>query len=472
MMSRLGTFFFFLFLDEKKRFHVKPHCNQSYVYPTHASMWDISPTAAHTINILTHLPCLLFVTYADRGVSGIGWPAAAFFFSCTASCFMHLSETKHNLPGLLNTGRYSSLLLGIDRFAAVTLALVVAAHAETWRHYRYTLIFAFATILTIAGEITTHRALYVTLHGVWHIAVFTMATFIILSKNPLDAQVGKWIWQDAQRFNALLFYVGLVLGLLLLVAIGVFLHPPFMTPVLEVLMPGVTWRIPSNGSEEKILHLTIDDGPTMDTHRVLDVIEQHEVSASFFTPTENLLNASLGNARHRLLSLGTIENHMNLQEAPALKMSLGEFGESVLVAQRGIDAFIASENGNAQPLKDTTIGSRPRQWLRPASGLVSQAQITQAISENYRVVIGSVHPMEAKPAFFWKRAWPLATLHLKLWFILLEWGFTIEEYGRPIVILHDRPWTPSVLHVMIPWWKARGWSVRALPPAQAASVDE
>ncbi len=55
---------------------------------------------------------------------------------------------------------------------------------------------------------------------------------------------------------------------------------------IQKLFPNFTWRIPT---EEKIIHLTFDDGPIPEvTPWVLDQLAQHNASATFFCVGENV----------------------------------------------------------------------------------------------------------------------------------------------------------------------------------------
>jgi peptidoglycan/xylan/chitin deacetylase (PgdA/CDA1 family) len=414
----------------------------------------ITPTVAHLINVATHAPGIVYATWYGRW-GEFNLPLFALTASIVASCAMHLSETKHGLTGLLGLGRVSHHLLNIDRLFAVILALVVASHAQTWQSPFYIVLFVLATVATIIGEVTSNLSLYLAMHSFWHLSVFYMAGHIVTSAQ--GGYPDAWMWSHPALVRRVIFTIGVLVGVSIGLILVVIFHPPQITPALETFIPGIVCRVPYNESEaRKILRLTIDDGPSVHSHKILDVIEQFNVKASYFTPGENLRNVSLGNVRHRFASLGTVENHMFVQEAPAIKMDVQEFADSIRMSQEVIDAL------------HNESGRRPKQqglsWLRAASGRVSEAQLAHANASGYRVVLGSVHPFDAKPYWFWRLAWRLAVVHLKIWFTLVDQ--LMPEYGQPIVILHDREWTVDVLEAMIPWWKARGWTVQALPPCQ------
>jgi peptidoglycan-N-acetylglucosamine deacetylase len=61
-------------------------------------------------------------------------------------------------------------------------------------------------------------------------------------------------------------------------------------PILERIFPTVIWRYPSDAFDSPI-HLTFDDGPSDDgTLHILEVLNRHDVQATFFVTGSELYN--------------------------------------------------------------------------------------------------------------------------------------------------------------------------------------
>lgn len=50
------------------------------------------------------------------------------------------------------------------------------------------------------------------------------------------------------------------------------------------MLPSAVWRIPN---DDKVLHLTFDDGPSPRTHEILSVLEDYNAKATFFCVGQN-----------------------------------------------------------------------------------------------------------------------------------------------------------------------------------------
>lgn len=89
--------------------------------------------------------------------------------ACLASVFMHATETKHNLDGLL-LKQYSNTFLNIDRVLAIMTGLY-----GLWLFYTNPnknicqIIFpVIGAISSFIGEQTTNLPLYTLTHSIWH----------------------------------------------------------------------------------------------------------------------------------------------------------------------------------------------------------------------------------------------------------------------------------------------------------------
>lgn len=138
-------------------------------------------------NVIAFLPIYF---YADIG-DIIG--ALLCTFSLIASVLMHISETKHNLPGVLFK-EYSNILLNIDRLFALILfcygIITFINNPDVIYHYYMgkdfiellifpIVIFSTGAIASYIGENTDDLKLYTLLHTIWHICAYGTLAYVI-----------------------------------------------------------------------------------------------------------------------------------------------------------------------------------------------------------------------------------------------------------------------------------------------------
>ncbi|MEM1107258.1 MAG: polysaccharide deacetylase family protein [Planctomycetota bacterium] len=141
----------------------------------------------------------------------------------------------------------------------------------------------------------------------------------------------------------------MVLSLVLLPACG---HiQVFLLPVAESIGPEGTFRI--DVGEEKLIALTIDDGPSTHTGQILDLLAENNATATFFIHADHA--AALGDAGQQVLQRVLAEGHElgNHTTADVVSVSLkpAEFEATFYAA----DAYLRS------------MDVEPR-WFRTAGG--------------------------------------------------------------------------------------------------------
>jgi peptidoglycan/xylan/chitin deacetylase (PgdA/CDA1 family) len=427
----------------------------------------------HLINVSTHGPAIYFL--ASMFMTGI--TNYVDFFTLTASviasCLMHLSETKHGLKGMFGLGQHSFIYLNIDRVIAVVLAVITAYRIyQTNQDLLFAVrLFVILAVITSIGELTASHYLYVGCHTIWHWGVFYLAGLYLAIANAHAAQntdevahlVGCYLSPvEAYLYNPAYYIVttGFVSIFVFTGAFLMTLHPgsiaqveAFIQDALQRMGCGKNFvcritldqlDIDADKRQAKTLYLTIDDAPysTSSTEEVLNELEKHGAKATFFITCQNLLRCNPLVIKRALDDGHTLANHMDEQEERTWDMTMARFEESVDLTTQTL-----------QKLYKITPT-----WMRPASGWIQPEKIMLMTQKNLQVVLGSVCPFDAKPTWFLEKYWFLTTWYLKLWFMLYY-----ESFGRPIVVLHDRPWAPQVLKVMLPWWKTKGWVIKALP---------
>lgn len=112
-----------------------------------------------------------------------------------ASIIYHLSETKHNLPGIYPLNKYSNILLNIDRFFAVISFIVTLYNIiklPLYKQIKYLTIGIMALLcliiserdviyknLNIYSDFTINQYEFILFHSIWHFMAFTLLAKII-----------------------------------------------------------------------------------------------------------------------------------------------------------------------------------------------------------------------------------------------------------------------------------------------------
>lgn len=94
---------------------------------------------------------------------------------------------------------------------------------------------------------------------------------------------------------------------------------------------------------DKVIALTFDDGPSLSiTPQILDILEKHQVKATFFTVGYNLTESKTMSLR-RALSLGCeIGNHSNTHPSSLADLSDEEILQEITEGNRRIAALVGS----------------------------------------------------------------------------------------------------------------------------------
>lgn len=96
------------------------------------------------------------------------------------SVLMHISERKHQLPGLL-FHNYASLLLNMDRFTAIasTLFMIILLYPKFFdicstSEFRITTSVALSSLYCSENILINNWNWYAFWHGTWHLLIFYM----------------------------------------------------------------------------------------------------------------------------------------------------------------------------------------------------------------------------------------------------------------------------------------------------------
>jgi len=207
------------------------------------------------------------------------------------------------------------------------------------------------------------------------------------------------------------------------ILVGVVCNPKPLVYRLAYHSPDVLYFVKT---EEKIIALTIDDGPhPMVTPKILDVLSEYQVPATFFLiggrvqHNEDILRRIASNGHE-------IGNH-HMEDAPSIRLSEVEFEKQLLQAHRILSEFAQVK------------------WFRPASGWFNERMLRQVEKHNYKCALGSVYPYDA-------------AIHN----VTFLSNYILDNvFPGAIIILHDgtveRKATVDVLKQIIPKLKSHGY---------------
>lgn len=207
------------------------------------------------------------------------------------------------------------------------------------------------------------------------------------------------------------------------ILVGVVCNPKPLVYRLAYHSPDVLYFVKT---EEKIIALTIDDGPhPMVTPKILDVLSEYQVPATFFLiggrvqHNEDILRRIASNGHE-------IGNH-HMEDAPSIRLSEDQFEKQLLQAHRILSEFAQVK------------------WFRPASGWFNERMLRQVEKHNYKCALGSVYPYDA-------------AIHN----VTFLSNYILDNvFPGAIIILHDgtleRKATVDVLKQIIPILKRHGY---------------
>lgn len=233
---------------------------------------------------------------------------------------------------------------------------------------------------------------------------------------------------------------------LALVAIGVLLAAiatlwwtsPRIARGLGALSSRVVFRV---GTADSLVALTVDDGPSEVTSRLLDLLARHRARATFFVLADRAKRREA--LVRRIVAEGhELGNHL-VRDRPTWILSRDEVRASV----RRADSVLSRHGGS--------------RWLRPGAGWVDGDVLAVAEEEGHRVALGSVYPVDA-----WiHRPRVLASFVLR------------KVRPGSVIVLHEGPGrgaaTVETLGRVLPALRARGYRVVKLGRlVEAAGAEE
>jgi len=190
-------------------------------------------------------------------------------------------------------------------------------------------------------------------------------------------------------------------------------------------------------NKEKDVVLTIDDAPyrTETFGAILRVLDQHYVKATFFVISSQINDMNKPMLIQAVQRGHHLANHGQIDRKHA-NLSRNELSLELCHCERAIADIYKAAN---RPLPHV-------KYYRPGCGVVN-GTINQYARENgYTIVLGTNYPGDPY----------ISSTMINTWYIMSHLR------AHDIIILHDRPWTPALLQVLLPAIKARKHNVTSL----------
>lgn len=200
---------------------------------------------------------------------------------------------------------------------------------------------------------------------------------------------------------------------------------------MEYFYPNVIFR---HHTKEKIVALTIDDGPNnKTTSLILDLLSKYQAKATWFVIGDHINHSD---PHHSLLDRMVKEGHQLGNHTYLDRLSLRLSSLTLQREIREVEGIIRSVSGDHDKL------------FRPGGGLFSRKMVDIATKEGHKTIIGSNYPHDGERL--------LRMITPDWWY---AWYILKKLSPGDIIILHDLPTTLPTLQVILPELQRRGYRV-------------
>ncbi|KAH8690279.1 putative polysaccharide deacetylase [Talaromyces proteolyticus] len=227
----------------------------------------------------------------------------------------------------------------------------------------------------------------------------------------------------------------LLLLLLLLPALAalylVYRPPPQLIQYLQHRWPDILWQVPTSA---KVIALTIDDGPSIYTREILDILKANNATATFFIIGSHVCGRE--DVLRDIISNGNELGNHAMHDEPSFKLSDCELESQIHAVEQMIHNAYKNVTG-------PEAESFPK-YFRPGSGFVTARMRKLLHQLGYSLVLGGIDPHDPQI--------PFACVN----------SAHILSMARPggIIICHDgRSWSPSMLRAVLPKLRQRGYKI-------------
>lgn len=225
-----------------------------------------------------------------------------------------------------------------------------------------------------------------------------------------------------------LLIIGCVLCILIAPFYWIYKPPRLLVRYLEYRWPDVLWRVLTSS---KVVALTIDDGPSDYTNKIVDILNANGAKATFF-----VIGSQVPGREEVLQSLirggNELSNHA-MHDEPSRSLSNAELEDQIHTMEGLIHKAYAAVDEDPPP-----------KYFRPGSGFFTERMRRVLRRLDYRLVLGSIYPHDPQIPY-----WRINARH-------------ILSMLRPggIIICHDgRSWTAPMLRNVLPKIRQQGYRI-------------
>lgn len=220
-----------------------------------------------------------------------------------------------------------------------------------------------------------------------------------------------------------------LLGCVLVTPLYLIYKPPtFLVRYFERRWPDVLWRVDTS---EKVVALTIDDGPSEHTKELLEILRANDAAATFFIIGSHALGRQ--SILQDIIRNGCELGNHAMRDEPSKSLDSTTLTEQIHQVEDMLqDAY--SEAKAAWPAK----------YFRPGSGFFSTKMRELVRRLDYKLVLGNIYPHDPQV--------PYSNVNARHVLSMLQPG--------GIIICHDgRSWTAPMLRKILPEIKRKGYRV-------------
>lgn len=210
----------------------------------------------------------------------------------------------------------------------------------------------------------------------------------------------------------------------------IYMPPVWLVKLCQHRWPDVLWHVET---QEKVVALTIDDGPSRQTKEIISILKTNKTRATFFIIGAHVRGREAV-LREIVADGHELGNHAMYDE-PSRLLSNEEMTSQIAFVDQQID--VTYQHCDMK---------RPPKYFRPGHGIFSTRMLKLLAKLQHALVLGDVYPFDPQIPFWGLNSWHILSM------------------VRPgsIIICHDgdgRDWTVPMLRKVLPELKRQGYRV-------------
>lgn len=222
---------------------------------------------------------------------------------------------------------------------------------------------------------------------------------------------------------------------------------PVKTPfIVKKLFPNYVWDIPSN---ENVLYLTFDDGPTPEiTDWTLNILKTYNAKATFFCIGNNI--AKYPNIFDRIIKEAHSVGNHTFHHAKGWNTSSEDYVEEVLKTSQlmssEFEVISKQLNDNSSPITPNS------KLFRPPYGQITPSQGKSLIKQGYKIIMWDVISFDWEDSISYEKCYQ-----------------NVISKARPgsIVVFHDSIKASEHMQYALPkvldYFSKKGFEFRRIP---------